>query len=81
MSLEHAEAPLTLEPKNDYMKRKIEERLLAPNSIANGAEQVCAVLCCCVLCRVPFPLGMNISFSLVCQQVHMGTIQPACYGF
>ena len=44
MSIEHAGAPLTLEPKNDYMKRKIEERSLAPNSILNGAEQVCALL-------------------------------------
>ena len=44
MSIEHAGAPLTLEPKNDYMKRKIEERSLAPNSTLNGAEQVCALL-------------------------------------
>ena len=43
-SIEHAGAPLTLEPKNDYMKRKIEERSLAPNSILNGAEQVCPLL-------------------------------------
>lgn len=43
MSLEHAGAPLTLEPKDDYMKRKIEERSLAPNSILNGAGQVCAM--------------------------------------
>lgn len=44
MSIEHAGAPLKLEPKNDYMKRKIEERSLAPNSQLNGTEQVCTLL-------------------------------------
>lgn len=44
MSIEHAGAPLKLESKNDYMKRKIEERSLAPNSQLNGNAEVCALL-------------------------------------
>ena len=40
MALEHAGAPLNLESKNEYMKHKMEERALAPNSIQNGGEQV-----------------------------------------
>ena len=43
MSIQHAGAPLKLEAKNEYMKRKIEERSLAPNSILNGGEQVCSL--------------------------------------
>ena len=43
-SIEHAGAPLKLEAKNDYMKRKVEERGLAPNSILNGTEQVVHLL-------------------------------------
>ncbi|KAL3153757.1 hypothetical protein ABBQ32_013347 [Trebouxia sp. C0010 RCD-2024] len=40
MSIEHAGAPLKLEPKVDYMKRKIEERSLAPNSQLDGTEEM-----------------------------------------
>ena len=51
-SIEHAGAPLKLEAKTDYMKRKIEERSLAPNSAANIDNQVCALQFLCLYVSV-----------------------------
>lgn len=62
MSIEHAGAPLKLEPKVDYMKRKIEERSLAPNSQLDGTEEVCTMLLW--LLTAPTCNDMAIKFAL-----------------